>query len=86
MKPNKFCQSCGMPFSKDPENGGTEKDGSKSTKYCSLCYGNGAFYAPEVDTAEKMQKFCIEKMNEHGTPKWLAWIMTLGIPRLERWK
>lgn len=24
MKTNKICQSCGMPMSKDPKNGGTE--------------------------------------------------------------
>ena len=30
MKNYKNCQSCGMPMSKDPEKGGTEKDGSKN--------------------------------------------------------
>jgi hypothetical protein len=25
-----YCQSCGMPLSKDAKGGGTEKDGSKS--------------------------------------------------------
>ncbi|MFF2587967.1 zinc ribbon domain-containing protein [Peribacillus butanolivorans] len=43
MKQYKTCQSCGMPFSKDELGGGTEKDGSKSTKYCSHCYINGEF-------------------------------------------
>jgi len=33
-KVNKFCQSCGMPMSKDPQGGGTEKDGTKSLKFC----------------------------------------------------
>ena len=28
-----FCQSCGMPMKKDPENGGTNADGTKSPDY-----------------------------------------------------
>ena len=43
MKNYKNCQSCGMPMSKDPEKGGTEKEGSKSLMYCSYCYTNGKF-------------------------------------------
>ncbi len=86
MKNYKFCQSCGMPLNKDPQGGGTEKDGSKSLKYCSFCYQNGKFTNPEIDNPEKMQKFCIEKMKEQGMPKFIAWIFTRGIPKLERWK
>jgi hypothetical protein len=82
----KFCQSCGMPLKKDPQGGGTEQDGSKSQKYCSLCYQNGSFTNPEIDTAEKMQAFCIEKMKEQGMSKPIAWLFTRGIPKLERWK
>ncbi|WP_224768159.1 zinc ribbon domain-containing protein [Metabacillus idriensis] len=37
MAAYKNCQSCGMPLSKDEHGGGTEADGSKSTKYCSRC-------------------------------------------------
>ncbi|MFT4304489.1 MAG: zinc ribbon domain-containing protein [Candidatus Woesearchaeota archaeon] len=86
MKKYKFCQSCGMPMSKDPQKGGTEKDGSKNLKYCSYCYQNGNFTSPEIDTAKKMQAFCIEKMKEQGMPRFIAWIFTRGIPKLERWK
>ena len=86
MKNYKFCQSCGMPMDKDSEKGGSEKNGSKSLKYCSYCYKNGEFTSPEIDTAEKMQKFCIEKMQEQGMSKFVAWIFTRSIPRLERWK
>ncbi len=85
MKKNKFCQSCGMPMSKDPQKGGTEKDGSKNEIYCSFCYKNGEFTSPEIDTSEKMQKFCIEKMKEQGMPKFVAWVFTRGIPKLDRW-
>jgi hypothetical protein len=83
---NKFCQSCAMPMKKDPHNGGTNADGSKSTEYCSYCYKEGAFTSPEIDTAQKMQKFCIGKMKEMGMPGFVAWIFTRRIPRLQRWK
>ena len=33
MKTYKNCQSCGMPLTKDPEKGGTEKGGEKSIVY-----------------------------------------------------
>ena len=86
MKKYKFCQSCGMPMSKDPQKGGTEKDGSKNLKYCSYCYQDGNYTSPEIDTPKKMQAFCIEKMKEQGMPRFIAWIFTRGIPKLERWK
>lgn len=86
MSHTRFCQSCGMPLSKDPQQGGTEADGSKSSTYCSFCYANGAFTGPEIDTAQKMQKFCIGKMKEQGMPGFVAWIFTRGVPKLERWK
>ncbi len=81
-----ICQSCGMPLRIDPENGGTEKDGSKTQKYCSYCYQKGKFTSPEIDTAKKMQEFCIGKMKEKGMTKFVAWIFTRSIPKLERWK
>ena len=84
--PSAMCQSCGMPLSKDPKHGGSEKDGSQSTLYCSYCYQNGAFTSPEIDTAKKMQDFCYAKMKEQGMSKLTAWLFTRGIPRLQRWK
>jgi len=83
---NKFCQSCGMPMDKDPQHGGTHADGSKSTEYCSYCYQAGAFTSPEIDTAPKMQAFCIKKMKELGMSGFVAWFCTRGIPKLKRWK
>ncbi len=75
-----------MPMNKDPQKGGTEKDGSKSKKFCSYCFQDGEFMSPEIDTPQKMQSFCIEKMQEQGMPKFVAWLFTRGIPKLERWK
>ncbi len=82
----KNCQSCGMPFKYDPEQGGSQKDGTKSNKYCSFCYEKGKFLNPEIDTAKKMQVFCIQKMKEDGMNGIIAWIFTRGIPKLERWQ
>ena len=84
MKTNKFCQSCGMPIKKDPQQGGTNKDGTKNLTYCSYCYQNGDFTFK--GTAKDMQHFCKEKMVEQGSSKFMAWLFTRNIPRLERWK
>ncbi|MDD5032141.1 MAG: zinc ribbon domain-containing protein [Patescibacteria group bacterium] len=81
----KNCQSCGMPMKKDPQGGGTNADGSKSTMYCSFCYQNGAFTAPDITVGE-MQKLCQGKLKEMKFPGFVAWFLTRGIPRLERWR
>jgi hypothetical protein len=75
-----------MPMKQDPQNGGTNADGSKNTDFCSYCYREGAFLSPEIDTPVKMQVFCIGKMKETGMPGFVAWAFTRGIPRLKRWK
>lgn len=80
-----ICQSCSMPLSKDSGGGGTEADGTKSTKYCSLCYQNGAFTHPGF-TAAEMQEFCIGKLQEQGMPRFMGWLFTRSIPKLERWR
>lgn len=80
----KNCQSCGMPISQDPEHGGTNADGSKNEKYCSYCYDQGTFrYEGSV---KDFQEFCRQKMIEKGHSKFLAWLFTRGMKRLERWK
>lgn len=84
MKTYKNCQSCGMPLKKDPKQGGTEADGSKSTMYCSYCYEAGKFKQPDI-TVQEMQAFCKNKMKEMGFPGFLAGFFTKGIPRLKRW-
>ena len=87
MKKYAFCQSCGFPLRKDKKGGGTEKDGSISKKYCSMCYENGAFLTPpEVNSAEKMQRYCISEMRKAGMNRLFAWLATRSIPKLERWK
>ena len=83
----KFCQSCGFPLKKDKNGGGTETDGTKSKKYCSMCYENGKFLTPpEINTAKKMQEFCVMEMKKDGMNSLFAWLATRSIPKLERWK
>lgn len=81
---NKNCQSCGMSMKKDPNQGGTNTDGTKSDDYCSYCYKRGTFTQPDF-SAEDMQTFCIEKMREKNLPRLLGWLFTRSIPKLDRW-
>ncbi|MGC3939092.1 zinc ribbon domain-containing protein [Roseobacter sp. EG26] len=80
----KRCQSCGMPFDRDPEGGGIEKDGSRSVTYCSLCYADGAFRHPGV-SVEEFQSHCVDALTAKGMPRIMAWAFTRGIPKLDRW-
>ena len=84
-KTYKFCQSCGMPLSKDPNHGGTEADGLKSPKYCSYCYTNGQFTKPDM-TVDQMKTLVKGKMKEMGFPGFTHWFFTMNIPKLERWR
>jgi hypothetical protein len=87
MEKFKNCQSCGYPLKRDKKRGGKNANGTVSEKYCSMCYENGSFLSPpEIDTAKKFQKFCIQEMKNDGMNGILAWVLTRGIPRLERWK
>lgn len=84
MKQNQLCQSCGMPMNKDPQNGGTNADGTKNGIYCSYCYENGKFTFN--GTVEEFQEACKQIMIDKGQSKFMAWLFTLGMKRLARWK
>lgn len=84
-KEHNSCQSCGIPFDKDPNGGGTNADGSKSTMYCSYCYKDGKFVQPDW-TAADMQAYAAKKLEQYGIPGFMAKLLTKGIPKLERWK
>lgn len=84
MSENKMCQSCGMPLKKDPKGGSTNADGSKNEKYCSYCYEKGEFtWKGNVDD---FQEFCKKMMIDGGHNRFIAWLFTRGMRRLERWK
>ena len=79
-----YCQSCGMPLSKDQKGGGTLADGTRSTDFCSHCYVRGQFTNPEL-TADQMVERVQAKMKEMHVPGFLARRFTKDIPTLKRW-
>ena len=82
----KQCQSCGMPLKKDEQGGGLEKDGSRSTMYCSHCYDNGEFRTPDMTLAE-MQQLCDDILKkEIKASRVLRWMSKKQMPKLELWK
>lgn len=80
-----MCQSCSMPLNKDPQGGGSEADGSRSTRYCSLCYDEGGFRQPDFSVNE-MQEHCCTQLRKKGMPGFMASAFTRELPKLERWK
>ena len=80
-----FCQSCGMPMDEDPGKGGTNSDGSKSTRYCSYCYQQGTF-KDDFTKPSQMITFVKGKLKEMGYGPFKRWFYTSHISQLERWK
>lgn len=83
-KQNKICQSCGMPLKKDPQGGGTNQDGTINFNYCGYCFQKGEF--TYKGTVKEFQEFCRKKMIENGQNRFVAWLFTRGMKRLNRWK
>ena len=81
------CQSCGMPLitKKAGDCRGSEADGSKSEKWCALCYENGAFIGPDC-TLDEMKGIVDTALKEQGNSKLFRWFAISGSPRLERWR
>jgi hypothetical protein len=78
------CQSCGMPLARDPQGGGTEVDGRRSTEYCSHCYQKGAFTDPRM-TAERMVENVRSRLQQMKLPPDAVDQLTREIPTLRRW-
>lgn len=83
----KQCQSCGMPLKtkKAGDCRGTEKDGSKSEKWCKLCYKNGSFIGPDC-TLDEMKGIVDNALKEQGSGRIMRWMAQKQLPRLERWR
>jgi Putative zinc ribbon domain len=64
---------------------GSESDGSKSEKWCSLCYENGAFIDPDC-TLEEMVTIVDRALQEQGAWFGMRWMARKQIPSLERWR
>ena len=85
MENQQFCQSCGMPL-QNPEDFGTERDGSKSEDYCKHCYVKGEF--PQDITMEQMIDFCVPYTVEQGvypTAEAARGALMEYFPKLKRW-
>ncbi len=75
-----------MPLhTKNGDMRGTEKDGSKSEKYCVLCYADGAFIGPDC-TLDQMIEIVDTALKADGRSSLMRWAARKQIPHLERWK
>jgi hypothetical protein len=72
------CESCLMPFDKDP--GVRESD-----KYCSLCFKNGKL-CYEGNDLKEFQKVCYKSMRDRDMNPILASFYTWCIRFAPRWK
>lgn len=70
-------------MAKDPGHGRTEKDGSKSEKFCAYCDEGDVFQNPGF-SAMDMQTVFVEQMKKQGTNSFLAWLFKRGNSPLER--
>lgn len=64
---------------------GTEMDGSKSEKWCSLCYRDGAFIDPTC-TLPRMLDIVDMALRESGSSSTMRKMALEQVPTLERWK
>ncbi|PUZ29756.1 hypothetical protein DCC81_10045 [Chitinophaga parva] len=84
MNLQRFCQSCTLPI-ENPEDRGTEANGSKSDLYCKYCYQNGHFTDPDM-TLDRMKKIAEEEMKKQQLPGNVIKQAMDMLPRLQRWK
>ena len=75
---NKNCESCLMPFSKDP---GVRE----SEKYCSFCFRNGELRYLGNNLKE-FKTICYEGMLKRGINPFMATFYTYMIGFAPRWK
>ena len=85
-----FCQSCGMPLTKN-EDCGTNEDGSTNFDYCQYCYKDGHFL--QEFTMDEMIEHCAQFVDEinKNMPKPMTkeeykQMMRGFFPMLKRWK
>ena len=81
-----FCQSCAMPLT-NPEDYGTNKDGSRNEDYCCHCFGNGEFFMDQ--TMDEAIETCIPFVsdgNPYANAEEARKAMQEFFPTLKRWK
>lgn len=64
---------------------GSEVDGTKSEKWCKLCYENGKFINPDT-TLDEMKVIVDDALKEQGSGRIMRWLAQKQLPTLERWK
>ena len=81
------CQSCGMPLRtrRAGDCRGSDSDGSKSEKWCSLCYSDGRFTNPDC-TVEEMVRIVDSALRAKRMWFPMRWVALRQIPTLERWR
>lgn len=75
-----MCESCMMPFKKDPAGSSREHE-----KYCSYCYQNGKLSYPGNDVRE-FKRAMIDDMVSRGEPKLKAQFFAWMAGFAPRWK
>lgn len=86
----KFCQSCGMPLTKEEEKG-TNSDGTRNEEYCVYCFKEGAF--TQNGSMEEMIEHNLKFLEEFNkdvdkpyTKEEARREMLAYFPTLKRWK
>ncbi len=64
---------------------GTEADGSKSEKWCSLCYSDGKFRSPNMSLTE-MTTIVDDALRKEKVWFPMRYMAKRQLPRLERWR
>ena len=84
MENNTYCQSCGMPLTKEVL--GTEANGKSNEDYCIYCYKDGKFTSDI--TMDQMIEFCVKPMvdnNKDMSEEQARLMMKEFFPKLKRW-
>lgn len=84
MENELICQSCAMPIDNLALQG-TEKDGTKSHRYCVYCYRDGVFTDPSL-TLDQMRARIQTLMNNQNASAALIAATLNRLPNLFRWK
>jgi|SRR5690554_1559375 len=84
-KKKSYCQSCGIPLSRDKAYNSLTIDEQEKTIYCSHCYQNNEFVQPEL-TIEQMKKQISIRCKELGLSKLHTYFFTKDLDQLERWR
>ena len=75
-----MCESCLMPFKKDPL-----LENRESSKYCSYCFRNGKL-CYEGNDFKEFKKVMIEARVKRGESKWKAKLFAFVAGFAPRWK